>query len=52
MKKYTKPQIEVNLLEINDIITISIGIFSGLADLDSSESTTFDESILDPKDTF
>ena len=51
MKKYIKPQIAIEELEVKDIITAS-GIFGGIADLDKSESTTFDDSILDPKDTF
>ena len=52
MKKYIKPQIEIKGFEVSDIITVSGGLFSGLADIDKSESTTFDDSILDPKDNF
>lgn len=55
MKKYIKPQVELNEFEVEDIIAVSSvggGLFGGLADLDNSESTTFDDSILDPKDIF
>ena len=51
MKKYIKPQIAVEELEVSDIITAS-SVFTGLADLDKSGSTTFDDSILDPKSEF
>jgi len=52
MKNYIKPQIAIEVLEVKDIIAASAGIFGGLADLDKSESTTFDDKILDPKDAF
>ena len=55
MKKYIKPQVELNEFEVEDIITISGvegGLFSGLANIDKSESTTFDDSILDLENNF
>ena len=52
MKKYIKPQIEKEVLEVNDIITVSGGLFGGLADLDKSSSVEFGEEIFDPKENF
>ena len=51
MKKYIKPQIETEKLEVIDIIATS-GIFSGIADLDKSSVVYWDDKILDPKDSF
>ncbi len=52
MKKYIKPQIDIKELEIIDVITVSGGLFGGLADIDEAESVEWDDKILDPKDTF
>lgn len=51
MKKYIKPQIELNKFEIEDIMATSGvggGLFSGLADIDNSSSVDWGEEILDP----
>lgn len=51
MKKYIKPQIELNKFEIEDIMSTSGvggGLFSGLADIDNSSSVDWGEEILDP----
>ena len=52
MKKYIKPQIKTEEIEAKDIITVSSGLFSGLADLDNSSSIEFGEEIFDPKEAF
>ena len=52
MKKYAQPQVEIKEFEVIDIITASDGLFSGLADLDSSKGVEWDDKILDPKNNF
>ena len=49
MKRYEKPQIAVNSLEVSDVIAVS-NVFEGIADLGKTVTENFEEIISDVKD--